>query len=594
MKKILLFLTSVAAAILFVISCSPADLTKDLTLTVGSDFLVNPFSVQIYDAADPKKIPAGATVTIEGRDKNKIFSVLGKKKIDIVSGIIALATKQLDAPSATQTLEFTIVISAPNYLERRKSYVLKKPTTNQVQSDDLSMVNLTALPSGASMATATFSSTIGTGTSAAVNINSPLTGGKTEASNVKINPSTKMLAKDGTELTGTISAGLVHFDSKTQSSFSALPGGITPTNVKDANGANLGSAVMIPATWYCLDMKVGDKVVDRFSQPVDVVSNIDPTMLNPLTGKVIKEGDSLTIMSLSPGSDIWTKESVAVVQKIGDKMQVSYKQNHLSDWGMFFYFPAPCSNRLIITSDLPNPSLNDNTCSVPTNNYYYEVFNPFAPWAVMASGYSNFGNLTELTTIWVWNIPILNNAQIRVRKDDGTWVFGDPFNVCFAPSIDMTNKLPKPNSVAVSIDVAGVCKGAINTTFVPTAALYYKDMGIPNDRWKNLVYVKSGKACATGLVVGRSYDFGIAISPDDNNLDKTIISMAKELKQPNGLKIPQGDTSITVASTVWSYNHTFDIKKVNGSQYNLSYPSFALPDNICTEISNRFSVFVGK
>jgi hypothetical protein len=67
------------------------------------------------------------------------------------------------------------------------------------------------------------------------------------------------------------------------------------------------------------------------------------------------------------------------------------------------------------------------------------------------------------------------------------------------------------------------------------------------------------------------------------------------LKQPNGLLIPRGDTTIKVESPYWNYYQTLEIKRTPGTNlYEINYPNYPLPKNMCDEIDNRFSAFVKK
>jgi hypothetical protein len=584
-----------AGATGFFLSCNTADLTKDLTLTVSTDFLVNSFSVQVTDAADSKKIPTDLSVTIEGRDKDKIFSILGEKKITPVQGIIALATKKLDAPTGTKTLDFTIVLKATGYIERRKTYSIAAPeTSSDINYDRLTMVNPNALPTGASAATASFNSAANTGTATEIKFSSPLTAGKTEQSEVKVLSGTKMLASDGTELTGAVQSQIIHYSSKNKQSFESLPGGVMASNIKDVNGANLGAAVMMPAGWYSLNMSAGGKTIEKFSKPIEVTTVIDPSIKNPFAGRPIRAGDTLTVMSLANGADTWVREFTTVVQTVGGKLQVTYPQTHLSDWGVFFVTIKTCKGRIRVTSDLP--AANGSACSVPVANYYYEIVNAYIPELVFASGYSSFGNNVRLKEIITYDLPLLDVVTVNVYNNDierrliGT---SGNLNVCATFRTDFTGKLPKPNTIAVKFDIGGVCVSSnnIKTVLVPSATLFYRDMDVIGSEFRPLVYVDKGKGCAEGLTVGRRYDFAIAMSADDT---KDLVTMSKELKQPNGLRIPQGDTSIVVNSPVFNFQHTFVVKKINNSQYNLDYPAFSLPKNICDEIDKRFSIFIGK
>ena len=96
---------AIASSAFFIGSCTVDDLTKDLTIYTGNGFLTNAISIQVSDAAKQEAAPADLTVTIEGRDKAKLFTIFGESKIKAVSGVIALAVKLADAPTTASPLQ---------------------------------------------------------------------------------------------------------------------------------------------------------------------------------------------------------------------------------------------------------------------------------------------------------------------------------------------------------------------------------------------------------------------------------------------------------------------------------------------------------
>ncbi|MDZ7876282.1 MAG: hypothetical protein U5L45_01355 [Saprospiraceae bacterium] len=586
-QKTLAVLASTIILALCVVACSTSDLTKDLTLDVGSDVLVNSFSVQINDVANESLIPPDATVTIEGRDKDKIFSILGSKSIPVVAGIIALATKKVDAPSASQTLEFTVVVNAPNYAESRKSYVLNGVENEELQANRIAMLNKTALPAGASTNNTSFASTAGSGTVKTVTFSSDLTNGKTEKADAKIYAGTKIFAKDGSEIVGEVKSSMVHFDSKNESSFEMFPGGLMPSSVKDAaTGQDLGAGVIMPLSWYSLDMNVGDKTVDHFGKALDMSTNINLNTMNPFEGRKVQAGDEVTIMSRDKDGDQWVKESVATVQNINGQLRVNYKQSHLSFWCVTFFQKAQCYTDIKVISSLPNYNIG-SACAVPCTYFNYTLVSATDINRVLARGSSNFGNGTSL---FRGRISQGLSIRARVRLPNGSIITTDPFNPCVNPTINLSGKLPQPNSIAVSINVGSYCRGNINTRLVPTGILFFMDVDKPNDKWKPLVYVRNGKGCARGLIVGRRYDFAIALPSKDSKHTLDILSMTRCFNT-TALKIPQGDTSVTVTSTFWEHNETYSVKKENNSQYSMNFPNVSVSDKICAEINSKYSIF---
>jgi hypothetical protein len=162
----------------------------------------------------------------------------------------------------------------------------------------------------------------------------------------------------------------------------------------------------------------------------------------------------------------------------------------------------------------------------------------------------------------------------------------------------LRGKLPANKSVVAKIDVSAFCGGAINTVLTPSnISLYYRNMASPANApfggWAPLVTIVDGKGCAKGLVAGESYDFAMPVALSASQFE--MQTFTKELKQPNGLKIPvTGDLVIDVVSSVYNVNTTLTIKKQTDGTYDLTYKKYPLPANICSELDKKFSVFLKK
>ena len=170
-------------------------------------------------------------------------------------------------------------------------------------------------------------------------------------------------------------------------------------------------------------------------------------------------------------------------------------------------------------------------------------------------------------------------------------------SLCSNATFDLKGKLPTNKSIVVNVNVSAYCEGAINTVFTPSnVTLFYRDLASPANApfggWLPLITVVDGKGFAKGLIVGKTYDFGLAVPVSATQSEMQTFS--KDLKQPNGLTIPTGDLVIDVVSGVYNINKTLTIKKQADGSYNLDYTKYALPDNICTELDKKFSVFLTK
>ena len=591
--KVTASILAVTLAVFLISSCSVEDLTKDLTIHTSNNFLVSPISIQIGDAAHLQAAPKDLVVSIEGRDKAKIFSLTGESKIHAMSGIVSLAVKTVELPTAANPLEFTLVLSAPNYVTVRKHYVLTR--NQELSSDQVAMVNLTDMPEGVSIKNTSFASTT-TGTAQNVAFESPLSGGKDEQTSVVINAGTQTLAANGSIVSGTIKAQLVHHDAHSEASLSGIPEGFN--NLMMKSGATTSKAVMNPAGFYSLSMAADGKEISKFSQPLDVTMDIDADFYNTVHNRKIQAGDVLDVISRTETDMVWTAETKATVVNVNGELKVTFKQAHLSIWviGNLTKSNEVYQTQLKINSDLPT-SL--GAC-VPRTNYRYKVVDAKNENIVYKEGTSFFNNGEILDN----DVRSDNKIDIKFVILDmaNRVVYTSPAqNLVNNPSINIIGKLPADKSIVMNMNLSGLCitgGGTSNIELVPNGVnMWYRDINGPANApfggWLQLATIVEGKGCAKGLIAGNNYDFALVvpIAPDQFVLQ----TFAKEFKQPKGLTIPiSGDFVVNIKSNLHNLDETLTIVNQGNGIYDFNYLKFPLAANICDEIDTKFPVFILK
>ena len=458
--KIAIVLVAISLSTFFVVSCSVQDLTQDITLYTGNGFLTNPITIQVGDAAKLENVPDQLTITVEGRDKSKIFTMFGQSKIQAIGGIISLAVKMADAPTPTQPLVFTLVFTAPNYTTVRKNFNLT--AGGDLQTQEVKMINLTAPPTGVSVQNSSFTSTTATGTAQDVPFASPLTNGKVEQVNLTIKAGTKPLAADGSVLSGTIQTELVHFDGRSEASLNALPEKLAGLTLKQ--GTTTGQVNMDVASYYSMNMTVGTTKVAKFSTPMDVSLDIDPDFYMVALDRKVKEGDVLDIISRDESETTWASETQATVTNVNGKLKANFKQPHLSIWmiGSFsnsikIVFPS-------VSTDLPVAG-KDVNCSVARQTFKYKIIAANSN-KVYSSGTSTLGNNEVLSDTVITD----NKSKVKMVVYDtkGKELYRTAAQCLFSnPVFNLKGNLPANKSVVVKLNVGAFCGGAINTVLTP-------------------------------------------------------------------------------------------------------------------------------
>ena len=583
---------AITLSVFLISSCSVEDLTKDLTIYASNNFLVSPISIQIGDAAHLQVAPKDLVVSIEGRDKAKIFSVLGENKIQAISGIVVLNVKTVETPTATNPLEFTLVLSAPNYVTVRKNYVLTR--IQKLSSDKFAMVNLTDMPEGVSIKNTSFASST-SGTAQPVAFESPLSGRKDEQTSVKINAGTQTLAADGSVVSGTIQAQLMHHDAHSEASLSGLHESFNNLVVK--TGATTGKAIMNPAGFYSLSMKAGGKEVTKFSKPLDITMDIDPAFYSTTYNRKIKVGDVLDVISRTETDMVWTAETKATVVKMDGVLKVQFKQPHLSFWviGDLTKDNEVYKTELKINSDFNQPF---EAC-LPRTKYKYKVVNAINEKIVYKEGTSYFDNGEILDD----DVRSDNKIDIKFVILDllNRVVYTSPAqNLVNNPSINIIGKLPATKSIVANMNISGICAAdsQFDTELVPHGVtIWYRDMNSPADspfgNWEQLATVNDGYACAKGLMVEGTYDFALPVTVAPDNV--TLLTFSKCLKQPAGLTVPAvGNFAVNLKLPSFSLEQSFAIINKGNGIYDLNYTKYPLAANACEEVDKKFSIYVVK
>jgi hypothetical protein len=594
-------LSTVVLMILLAVSCSREDLTQDLNIYVGNDFLVSPITVQISDAYDAQKIPADATITVEGKDKDKIYSLLGEKSITLYSGVATLAIKKTDLPTQSNPLEFSLVIQAKDYLTKHVNYKL---TEVEPQVNYVNIIDLKSPPKGLSISENAFTSTISKGVNEAVVLKSPLSNGKTASADITINPNTKMMTKEGKVIEGNIKTLFIHSDAKSLDAVEAMEDWGQELQVQNRSGQIINTYIN-PMSFFELSMTNGTDKVEKFSQPIKAVTYLDANTFNPAKNRNIAEGDELLVNSLSEGEEIWKEEGVVKVQKANDgRFMVSFDLNHLSTYTLH-PLDMYCIRSIQINSNLFT-STGEN-CTNNLKRYFYCIVDANNPKIIYTGGSSTFENGSKLRgTAYM----VSNSVKIHVfeNRNSTTPIYvSDVIRPCLRDDIRIpSGSLPQDRTAQVKVNVSALCTGNINATFLPSVPVLYREMGRPNAPWELLGDIKpngnTSTGCTNKLEEGKFYDFAIGVKMVGSQVvqgNEQLLTFTKCLKRPNGLQIV--DQEFDARSDFWGYTsqngfqEKFQIKKTPGTNiYDLNYPNCPLPEKACSELQNKYSAFVRK
>jgi|GEM_PF-1261852 len=579
---------TVIALVITIIACNRDSLLKGVNIEVGTELLYNPVNVQIIDGKLDGTIPQNITVSIIGKDKDKIYSVLGEKAITVNSyGILNIGIPRNNTATIYAPIEFMVVINAPGYMEARKNFVVTDLKRNIFE--DARMVNLSSPPKGVSISSnVVIPVDAAKGVMEDINFATPSAIGKTENASVKVLAGTKMFDKDGNAVTGDVKVSLVHFDAVNKTSLSCYPGGFSFRGAIDSSGKPVNGGEFYTLGFITLSMSANDKVVKTFSKPINVEAEVNANTFNPVLNRKIQVGDSIPIWSLNDLTGKWTLELYSKITVKNNKLILNYNQTHLSYWNFDFWdcqFGCNSCNNPVITilSDFTETS----------NNGYYgiSIEAPGSPPGVHSHGETQLKLITGSTI----NPNNYNNSQIglviNIFDTPNTWagnlIYSSPvFYPCNGDPLDLRGKLP-PLPLpppTINLNFSAVCAGttanSTKATIYPSAWVYYHEVGSYN-WWQYLGFINNGTGSGSGLIPGKKYKFAIFYGSFSRTTD--------DLGLKDGFLMPDGDATIAVKSTVYGLNESITIhKNVANNSYDLNYFNYPVPDKLCAEYQKYF------
>jgi hypothetical protein len=325
-------------------------------------------SIVVLDASTGTPIMAAVTVNAVGADAAKL-----KDSTDAGTPWNAAAGGGLVLTADSAITDATLVFSAPGYFNNSISVALKAgEMVNQTVSLSSTAGAAAAGITGAPVVTGTagaagLTAPLGTATPAATGVagaDAILAGAKVEAS---IPAGTKLLDKDGNEITGSVKMDMALFPNDAngeaepgKSPLKSFPGGVN--DVKPAGGSS-GYFVSGGLTALELTGPGGEKVTDFAGGAVDVTTTVPQSTINPNTNAALADGDLLPIWSYDESTGEWTQEdadadpatgqdgTAATTGKTDGRVTcavgattctVTMKATHLSYWNLDWFSSARC------------------------------------------------------------------------------------------------------------------------------------------------------------------------------------------------------------------------------------------------------------
>ncbi len=492
MKYIKLYSFLFLAAFLFNSCRNPA---YELDVLFDADIISYKATIILKDA-NGNVLPNNIAVSVAGTDAASIYDFSGTSQIFSPGGVITLGVTPKKIPTASNALNFNVLISAPGYDSKNIPVSIELNQFNQFIT--VTMLKVASPTAVTSVANATAALNASGTTTTATTLSTPGTGTVAERATVTIPAGVQMQNAAGTALTGsTVTVNMINYEAKDPATIDLFPGGsFSAPNVALEGGTN-GSAFFMPAGFTSVRMFVGGQEVKKFSSPINVNVEVDPTFMPAATNALVKVGDVLKIYSyeVTTGQFKFESNGTVALNSFG-KLSITFPVNHLT---IFVVGDVAVTTTCVDTkATFVAPWLNEG--SQPMN---VEILN-----AAGTRRLANSISVVENGSLAFWRGLPGVALTYKIKNNSGQILAtGTMASPCAGTAINITLAAPTgPQAPNITLDLNVVCPGK-GSIIVPNFDLFYKPAGAPNTDYKLLGTVAKGRLITNLLTVGTAYDF---------------------------------------------------------------------------------------
>lgn len=477
--------------------------TEDLNVIIKTDALSkSPALVQFVNAntGSTTALPNTIKVSVSGPNADAVQTDDGGTNFTATGGFLSISLNRHTNPTPANPIVFTLSASVSGYAPVSKTVTV---TNDSTQLKIVMPLVEYAKPADGTSSTVT-NTQLNAGVSAATTISLPAKGNTPETNTLFIQDGTKMLDATGAVInTGNaLSSSIVYYGTSNVTAYNAFPGGFNPKSVTGPNNTTINNVTFITAGFFSINMMAGNTAIKSFSKPVQAVMEINPDLVNPLTGNKVAVGDAIPLWSLDEATNKWKYESLGKVALNADgKLSLPFNITHLSGWAANWY-SQDCGSSLGINIHMTGA----------TGKYDgYQVF--------LASADDQFvGGLTADNS-WGYTVSLFDgfkgtfNTLPANLGDVKVVVYakaGDPtskvaeselFSPCSKGSVDLNVPVPATvDYINADINVTGKCTSK-QLVARPTTWMYLKDVTAGTT---TPVYATNGHI-VTKMISGHTY-----------------------------------------------------------------------------------------
>ncbi|SFH34871.1 hypothetical protein [Pedobacter insulae] len=475
-----------ALAVVFMLYGSCKNPVENVDIIVNTDVFQSPIMVRFVNAkTGATNNPQDFEVNISGQNADLVVTNTGGKDFEASRGFLQLALAENAAPSETNPIKFTISANVPGFAPTTQNITVTSAT--EPLQYIVQLVEYANPAAGTGVVVATRNITNGTATTEMV-LTTATNPAMPEKSNITIAAGTSFLDGAGQVINANqIEAKVVHYGPSNPESVAAFPGGFYAGNAVGANGQAInGGVVFVTGGFLAIDIYAGNKEVKGFSKPIVVEMEVSNTLINPNTGAVVKENETIPLWSLNEETGQWTLEGTTTfVKNNAGKLVAKMNVSHLSYWNFDWYYGTCGNNGGTLTIKAPKFS----------NSQYYKLY------VVTANG----GKTNYPGSIYLANGTETKKTLLNLPSGKGKFVLYDNSNKLIAESQEYANlcgqsttlTIPEgtpPDIVDVSLNIQVKC----SSKKIATGLNAFVYVSKANGNWYDYtyLYLQNGKATA--------------------------------------------------------------------------------------------------
>ncbi len=335
------------------------------------------------------------------------------------------------------------------------------------------------------------------------------TSGPDKQEEVKIEIASGTSFADGKEenLSGELTLVVHHFDNRSARSY--LPTGGIANNALNENGTTITDPFDLPQLGGFASIQISSEnheIASRFSQPLTLTFDLNPSLVNPDTKAAIKEGDLIPYMSFDDYKNLWKVEGKVKIEKDGQtaklvaRVPAARPAYYITGWPRKLCRLGP---RFSIRSKLTDVDL----------TFFCQVIGARSG-NVVRTLYVNANNGSTFT---INNFPE-DHEDVRIRifnynniygGDQKTPLYESPVVAVCSNLLTSADLAPLPVPSAINVEYTISCPAGKTLDEAALPALTRTQFSEPGkNQWRDLVNLTrtTRKVKTYKLQVGKTYD----------------------------------------------------------------------------------------